>query len=194
MRNARTATVVEIGLSIALAAVLGLLKITLPWNIAGGSVSLAMLPLFVLALRRGLGAGVVCGVLFGGVDYLMEPWFVHPVQVMLDYPVAYGLCGLAGLAPAMSRVSSDAVHAARAVTGCIIGGCGRFAAAFVSGMVFFGANAAPGQPVWLYSLAYNASYLLPSLIACAAAAAVVVPVLARTLPVPERVRPTAVAS
>lgn len=184
MRDERIRVLVEVALSVSLAAVLGLLKITLPWNIAGGSVSLTMLPLFVLALRRGVLAGVAAGLLFGFVDYLMEPWFVHPVQVLLDYPIAFAGCGLAGLARGVAVPAAIAGGSAvRALVGSVLGGTARFCASFVSGIVFFSANAAPGQPVWAYSLAYNASYLIPSLIACALAATIIVPTLARAVPV-----------
>jgi len=97
VRSERTRVIVEIALSVGLAAVLSLWKITLPWNIAGGSISLVMLPLFVVALRRGLWPGLLAGAIFGTIDYIIEPWFVHPVQVLLDYGVAYAGCGLAGI-------------------------------------------------------------------------------------------------
>lgn len=185
MRSNRVSIVVEVGLSVALAAVLSLLKITLPWNFAGGSVSLAMLPIFVLAVRRGVGPGVVGGMLFGGVDYMLEPWFVHPVQVVLDYPVAFGLCGLAGLLrPAVRRSGWTGARAAlMTAMAAVVGGIGRLGASFLSGVVFFGQNAGPGQPVWLYSLVYNGSYLLPSIVSCAVAAAIVVPALGKAVPV-----------
>ena len=63
-----------------------------------------------------------------------------------------------------------------------LGGAGRLAAHWLSGMVFFAQNAPQGQPVWLYSLIYNASYLLPSLVISAAATVAVLPVLERAVP------------
>lgn len=185
VREERVRTLAEIGLCVALAAVLGLLKLTLPWNIAGGSISLSMLPIFIISLRRGMGAGMITGVLFGVVDYLMEPFFVHPAQVLLDYPLGFGACGLAGLFVLRWRGASSGLarDAIRAAAGAAIGGIARFAASFASGIVFFGANAAPDQPVWLYSLLYNGSYLVPSMVACGAAAAIVTPAIQRALPV-----------
>jgi thiamine transporter len=52
--------------------------------------------------------------------------------------------------------------------------------------VFFGANAPVGQPVLVYSLLYNASYLVPTVVVTAALAAVVVPALVRSVPVGAR--------
>jgi len=185
MRSSRVRLVVEVALSVALAAVLSMWKITLPWNIAGGSVSLAMLPLFVVALRRGLVAGVTAGVLFGVVDYFLEPFFVHPVQVVLDYPMAFAACGLAGLGSAsvVRAFARSALVAGVVAAGwMLVGGAGRFACSFASGIVFFGANAPEGQPVWLYSLVYNLSYLVPSIAACALLGVVLVPALERAVP------------
>jgi len=177
---------VEAGLTIALAAVLGLWKITLPWNFAGGSVSLVMLPIFVLAIRRGPVVGIAAGALFGVVDYFMEPYFVHPVQVVLDYGVAFAACGLAGFGSGVVRRSLESGETARAGVAtfmwALVGSAGRFAASFVSGVVFFAANAPAGQPVLLYSAIYNLSYIAPSAIACSLAAAALVPALHRAVP------------
>jgi len=177
---------VEIALSVALAAVLGTVgKVQLPWNFAGGTVSLAMLPIFIVALRRGVLTGVVAGALFGVIDYFIEPFFVHPIQVVLDYPAAFAACGLAGFGRrAVERaLSRSAVRGGvRAGAWMIVGGAGRFACSFVSGIVFFAANAPQGQPVWLYSAVYNLSYLVPSLAACALLGIVLVPALERAVP------------
>jgi len=185
MRSQRIALLVEIALCVALAAVLSMLAVRLPINIAGGTVSFAMVPLFVLSLRRGLVPGVIAGVLFGLTDLLIEPYFVAPIQVLLDYPIAYGAVGLAGLgAPVYRRLreTSAAAATASALGFVALGGAARFAAAWLSGVVFFGMNAPEGQPVWLYSLVYNASYIFPSLIMCAAATVVILPVLERAVP------------
>lgn len=176
---------VEIALSIALAAVLRRFAVVqLP---AGGDVSLAMLPIGVLALRRGVGPGILAGVLFAPLDLLLFPTpIVHWVQPILDYPVAYGLVGLAGFAaPLVHKAAADGkplVEALAAAAGMTLGVVARFVAHFVSGIVFFGSYAPAGQPVAVYSAVYNATYLLPSLVACAVAAAIVVPVLERTVP------------
>ena len=90
MRSERTQLLVEIALTVALSAVLSMLAVRLPINFAGGTISLSMVPILVLALRRGLLPGLIAGALFGCVDYLIEPFFVAPVQVLLDYPVAFG--------------------------------------------------------------------------------------------------------
>ncbi len=186
MRSQRTTLLVEIALTVALSAVLSMLAVRLPINIAGGSISFALLPLLVLSLRRGLVAGVLAGAVFGSVDLLIEPFFVAPIQVLLDYPVAYAAVGLAGLGSGAYRraaAHSPAAGTTVALGYMAVGGAARLAAAWLSGVVFFGANAPAGQPVWLYSLVYNLSYILPSFAVCAAAAVVILPLLERAVPV-----------
>ncbi len=186
MSTSRTRILVEIALTIALAAVLNALKI---WRMPqGGTVSLVMLPLFVLAVRRGPVAGAVAGALYGVVDFLVDPFPpVHWAQYALDYPVAYLMCGFAGVAAPAWKRAVDRGRQARAVWTSVVpaialAAVARWAVHWVSGVVFFGTYAPAGQPVWLYSLLYN-SYVPLSAVLSAAAAVAVLPVLSRVVPV-----------
>lgn len=184
MKQSRVRTAVEIGLTIALSAVLGLLTV---WQMPqGGSISLVMLPLFVLALLRGPTVGLAAGALYGVVDFMIKSYYFHPVQVLLDYPVAFAACGLAGLfAVSWARLSSDGRYGTAfiraAVPGIAIGAVGRYAAHVLSGLVFFASYAREaGQAPLIYSAVYN-SFVLISAVASAVIAAAVLPALHRTL-------------
>ncbi len=174
---------IEIALTIALATVLSMFTVLkMPY---GGSVSLGMLPLIVIALRRGLGPGLAAGALYGVVDLMIDPYIVHWVQPILDYPVAYVMVGLAGVVrgPLARAMDSGAALSAGVIIagGVAIAAIGRYAAHFVSGMVFFGEYAPEGQAVWLYSALYNL-YVPASAAASLVAAWVLVPLLARVVP------------
>ena len=91
--------IAEIGVMLALSAVLGLFVLYRPPQ--GGAVTAAMLPLFVLAIRRGPLIGVLAGVLAGTLQMALDPFFVHPVQVVFDYQLAWGAVGLAGFFKSM---------------------------------------------------------------------------------------------
>ena len=185
MRSQRILTLVEIALTVALSAVLGLLAVRLPINFAGGTISFAMLPILVLALRRGVGPGIAAGVAFGLVDYYLEPYFLAYAQVALDYFVAFGAVGLAGIGSGLYRrtaLASPLKAAAQAIPFIILGGAARFAAAWLSGVVFFGQNAPAGQPVWLYSALYNLGYIVPSIALCIVGAILVLPSLELAVP------------
>ena len=158
----------EISLSVALAAVLGLIKIPLPHLLYGGSVSLEALPIFVVAFRHGGRVGLVTGVVYGLIDFLLKPIIVHPIQVFLDYPLAFGLLGLGGgWVGGFGRKGEGGIDwrlRILGVAGISVGNGMRFGVHFLSGMVFFASYAPQGQPIWFYSLTYNASYLIPQLV------------------------------
>lgn len=185
MERQRLRTLVEIALAIALAAVLNMLKI---WRMPNaGTVSFVMLPIVILALRRGVIAGVVTGALYGFVDFYIDPYPpVHWIQPLLDYPVAYAMVGLSGLfSPAWYRAwdRGDRRAASLAViAGCVLAGTLRYLVHLASGAIFFAEYAPPGQPVLVYSALYNL-YVPVSTVLAIAAALVLMPVLARAVPV-----------
>src|SRR5512136_635565 len=92
----QTKIMAEIAVVVALSYALNLIVLfRMP---QGGSVTVvSMVPILWLALRRGTKIGVLGGVLFGLVDLMPQPFVVHPVQFLLDYPLAFGSLGLAGL-------------------------------------------------------------------------------------------------
>ncbi|HSW09605.1 MAG TPA: energy-coupled thiamine transporter ThiT [Bacillota bacterium] len=155
--------VAEAGMLIALATVLSFIKIfTLP---QGGSVTAAsMVPILLFAVRWGPGPGVLAGAAYGLIQLWVEPFILHPAQVVLDYPLAFGLLGLAGLFPA------------RPALGVMAGMIGRFLSHWLSGFIFFAAFAGDQHPM-LYSAIYNGSYLLPELAISALLVALLAPSL-----------------
>lgn len=162
MRNKSVSVMVEGAVMIALSFVLSLIKI---WQMPqGGSVTPgSMIPLLLFALRRGPKAGVLAGTAYGLLDLIADPYVVHPAQLILDYPLAYGLLGLAGF------------FRKKPALGALVGIFGRFVSHFVSGVIFF-ASYAGEDNVYLYSAIYQASYLVPELVI----SAVVLFVLSKT--------------
>jgi thiamine transporter len=202
MRNKRILILAEAALAVALAVALNFMALRLPINFAGGSISLTMLPIAVVALRRGPVAGLAAGAIFGTLDLLMEPYIVYWAQVLLDYPLPYALFGLgcgafaralnpAGAEPLLQeRVGAELLrpptnHPVRRtaiiVAAILTGGVLRYATHVASGVLFF-AEYAAGQTVLIYSLVYNITYVAPSLAASALLAAALVPILNKALP------------
>lgn len=142
---------VELGIAIALVVVLSNVRIyKLP---QGGSITAgSMVPIFYIALRWGGRWGILAGIAAGAVNYIFEPFFVHPLQVLLDYPVAFGALGLAGFFQRQPLV------------GIVMGGAGRWLAHFVSGIVYFAQYAPKGTSPAVYSAVYNGSYMLPEVV------------------------------
>lgn len=158
------------------AAILGALsfildKLTIFVMPQGGSITLSMLPIIVMAFRWGIRGGLLTGFLSGLLQLITGGTVFHWVQVLLDYTLAYTLVGVAAvttfwLVSGIKKNNKGRMVAA-IVVGTVIGGLLRFAVHFYAGMVFFGEYAPEGQPAWLYSLLYNASYMIPSIILCA---------------------------
>lgn len=169
----RLLRLVESAVMIGAAVALSFVKV---WEMPqGGSITLgSMVPIILIALRYGAGWGVTAGAVAGILQFIIKPEFYHPVQVLLDYPVAFGALGLAGLARG-SGVLAQAWLGALAIAG-------RFVAHLVSGVVFFGEYAPAGQSPWIYSAIYNGTYLLPEAVLSGVLLMALLPALERALP------------
>lgn len=148
-----TRMITHIGLALALAAVLHAVRIYhLP---QGGSITLgSMIPILLIALYYGAEVGYLTGFLYGMINLIQDPFILHPVQVLFDYPLPFMALGLTGY------------FKERMMLGTTIAVFGRFICHFLSGVVFFASYAPPGMSPYLYSLVFNGSYLVPELVIC----------------------------
>lgn len=160
MREKKVRILAEIGMAVALAVVFNFLPL---WKMPqGGSVSLEMLPILIIAFRWGGVPGMAAGLVYGLVQLAINPYIVHPVQLILDYPLPYMLVGIAGFIPLKAQV--DSARYAILLFAVLLGGAARFVSHLLSGVIFFSQYAPEGQSPWLYSAIYNGSYMIPSLI------------------------------
>ncbi|MBQ6582302.1 MAG: energy-coupled thiamine transporter ThiT [Mogibacterium sp.] len=136
-------------LMIALAIVLGQIKLfSMP---QGGSVTLfSILPIVLCGYLLGTQRGVMAGFCVGLLNLIFGPYVIHPVQMLMDYPIAFGALGLSGL----TRNAKNGL-----TKGYLIGILGRYICAVLSGVIFFGAYAPEGFNAWTWSLWYNLTYL-----------------------------------
>ncbi len=136
---------------VALAFLLYLVKVfQLP---EGGSITLgSMVPIFLLSFRRGAKVGVASGTVLGLIILYYEKFIYNPFQVFLDYPLAFAVLGISGLFRRNPFVGIGVAISA------------RFACHFLSGVLFFQSFAPEGTNPILYSVLYNASYLVPEFI------------------------------
>lgn len=160
-KRSKVLMLTEGGMMIALAALLSYIRIYQAPN--GGSVTAgSMIPIMIFAIRWGLGPGLAVGATYGLLDFILKPYFVHPLQMLLDYPLAFGSLGLAGLAYVMSR-KKESPGVFPLVTGVTLAIMGRLIFHVLSGVIFFAMYAGDQNP-WIYSIIYNATYLVPELI------------------------------
>ena len=134
---------VEGALCVALSIVLS--KFDLFRMPQGGTIDFELVPVMILAYRRGLKWGVFGGVLIGLTKMLTGGYILNPVQAFLDYPLAFACVGLCAIHPK--------------IIGFIIAACGQILCSIVSGAYFFAEYAPEGQNPWVYSFFYNAPVL-----------------------------------
>ncbi len=152
---------IEVAVMAGLALVLSFVKFGALWAM-GGSISLVMVPIFILAYRRGLKVGLLTGLLVGLLGLVTGATIVHPVQLVLDYPLAYSVLGVAGIFAA-KRVQAIPTLVMM-ITGLVLATTLRFLSHFSSGIIWFGQYAPDGMNPVIYSALYNLSYLLPEMV------------------------------
>lgn len=172
MRSTRTLFIIEVAIFTGLALALDLLpflKFKL-WP-AGGSISLAMIPVFIVAFRWGLKGGLLSGFLWGILQIAVgDAYILNLYQGLIEYGLAFTGLGLAGLfaTPVQRAVQQEqgALTFVFLTLGILLGGMARFTGHFAAGWFFFGDAAPEGQSPALYSFIYNSSYMFPAMMIC----------------------------
>ncbi|MBC7088270.1 MAG: energy-coupled thiamine transporter ThiT [Tissierellales bacterium] len=158
-RKTNVLMLAEAGMMIALSVLLGYIELYRMPN--GGSVSAGkMIPIIIYSIRWGLIPGITVGAIYGVLDFILKPFFFHPLQFLLDYPLAFGILGLAGLATTRIRNNGSYIQMILWTTLAVFG---RLVFHVISGVVFFSEFAGAQNPI-IYSLIYNATYLIPELV------------------------------
>jgi len=151
----------EGAIMVALAFVMSFIKLYELPN--GGSLTPAMFPILLYALRWGLPQGLTAGFVFGLLQLIFDSAYAWGWQSMLlDYLLAFTPLGLAGLFKG---------KAWGIFPGTFIGCLGRFIVHHISGITIYRIiepTAVPGLGTYdnahLYSLVYNGSYMLPNMV------------------------------
>lgn len=128
----------------------------------GGSITLlSMMPIILFALACGPVQGALVGAAYGFLQLIQDPYVIHPLQMLVDYPLGYAALALGGLV--MFMPVKDRYKLPLAV---LIGSIGRYIMVVLSGTVFFAEYAPEGQLPLIYSLGYNIGYLGPDAALC----------------------------
>ncbi len=156
-----TKVLAEIAVFAAFSAVLYTIRpFSLPY---GGSITLgSMVPVMWLSLRRNPRVGFTAGAIFGLlallIDVTLLPYspITNPVQVILEYPIAFGILGLAGVfhRPSVST----------AIIGVGISVLAKFFLHFLAGIVFWAYTVPQGWNPVAWAAVYNGSFLLAEFI------------------------------
>ena len=134
-----------------------------PW-LQGGSITIAStVPLIMAALLYGPKWGLLTSLTYAIIQ-LITGFYPPPTQtllnfvlvVMLDYILAFGVFGLAGLFYKKDKPFTIPLSAFIVTTL-------RYVCHIISGLLIWGVYA-EGQSVVAYSLSYNGSYMIPEII------------------------------
>ncbi|MCL2707526.1 MAG: energy-coupled thiamine transporter ThiT [Defluviitaleaceae bacterium] len=161
----RTAVITACGMCSALS--LALNQVTILRMPQGGSLTACgMLFIALAGYWFGPLAGFITGASMGALDFLLGGYVVHPAQLILDYPLAFGLVGLAGCFRKLTLGRKNADGSSREIklglaAGYVFGVALRYAAHTLSGLIFFIEYVPEGQFPLLYSLGYNIAYIWP---------------------------------
>lgn len=118
----------------------------------GGTVTpFSMLPIAICSYLLGTRNGVMAGTALGMVNLIVNPYVIHPLQLLLDYPIAFAALGAGGFLR-NTKFGLPGVY--------LVGVLGRFICSTLSGVVFFGSYAeGTGLSPLLYSVVYNGTYI-----------------------------------
>jgi thiamine transporter len=143
MENKKIRILVEGGICLGLAIVLGLFNLfTMP---QGGSISLATLPIIVFAMRNGWKSGVFVGLVYGIIQLIIGPIYsVHPISIIFDYLLVGAVLGLI----------IDESSNMKLIMRFFIVFLTRYLSYVLSGVVVFASYAGDQNPL-IYSLVYN---------------------------------------
>lgn len=153
----------ESAVMIALAFILSFLKVVdMPY---GGSVTaFSMLPIIIIAFRYGTGWGLATGFAFSLLQMLMGLSSLSYATsaaaavaiILLDYIVAFTVLGLGGAFRSVIKDQGTAM-ALGALFACVL----RYICHVVSGCTVWAGVSIPTSDGLIYSLGYNATYMIP---------------------------------
>ena len=172
MKQTKTKTLVECAVLIAIATVLSLFKLLdLPY---GGSITLgSMVPMILLSYRHGLGWGLGSGLAYGVIQQLLglntlswvTTWQSILAVILLDYVVAFAVTGLGGV------FRKGVKNQATALTlGGLLACALRYICHVISGCTVWAGLSIPTSAAFIYSVGYNATYMIPETIVTMVAA------------------------
>ena len=157
----------EGAIMIAFATVLSMFKaVDLPY---GGSVTVcSMLPIMLVAYRYGLLRGIVTGAVYGGTQLLLgmgalsyaTSWQAAVAIVVLDFILAFTALGLAAIFKQKSCQNQATAFMGGLLFACAI----RYIFHVIAGCTVWAGVSVPSGDGLIYSLIYNATYMVPETI------------------------------
>ncbi|PGU79441.1 energy-coupled thiamine transporter ThiT [Bacillus cereus] len=192
MRNTNLQAMIESAILAAFAMIIDILPLSLRLP-TGGSISFAMIPIFIIAYRWGFKSAFLGGLVWGLLQIVVgDAYILTPVQAFIEYFIAFAFIGFAGLfyrpiqkalltsnenseehsslGSRNEKPSAKQNHGKKILVYIIlatfVGSFARYFCHFIAGIIFWGQYAPKGQSAVLYSLIVNGSTMLGSFILC----------------------------
>lgn len=169
MKKMRLVAMIEASFFAAFALILDLLpSIKLgPWI----SISVAMVPMFILAFRWGFKITFVAGFIWGLLQVAVgDAYILTPIQFLIEYFIAFAFIGFAGLffekIQSHLQKGDTKLELVWAVVAIFVGSAARYFWHFLAGIIFWGKSAPEGMSPAIYSLIINGGSMLGSAILC----------------------------
>jgi thiamine transporter len=186
MSSRRLQPWIEAAILAALALILDLLpSIRLgPWI----SISFAMVPVFLVAFRWEVKAGLLSGFLWGLLQVITgDFYYLQIIQFIVEYFIAFACVGLAGLFVRQIQNSFQNGQKGKGmvyiVIAIFVGSFARYIWHYIAGIVFWGSYAPKGMSPAYYSLTVNGPAWLGSFLLCAVVILILVSVSPKLLQV-----------
>jgi len=151
-----------VGISVVLDIVSGLLGLRL-WA-QGGSINLALLPIIFFSVRNGAPLGILVGIAARSLAIIFAPYGIyHPLSAVLDYILIGAFIGMAGAFRGFKGEFGTYL-------GIVTFGALALFSYTLSGVILFAAYmpdmflGMPMTNMWIYSILYNSTHFVPSLI------------------------------
>lgn len=181
-KNTKIVKLTECAMLLALSIILSFVTVY-HMPMGGGITLLSMLPVMLVSIKYGIGTGLsvsltfslfqlLQGILSGNVFVYCTTASAQIICALFDYIVPFAVLGFAGIFVNIGKKNSSVnAYILKAVSGIAIMIFLRFVCHYITGVVIWGQWAENMSP-YLYSLIYNAQYMLPECIFTAVAAAI----------------------
>ena len=166
MKKTQIVTYTECAIMVALATVMSMLPLVeMPY---GGSITVASaLPILIVSYRHGGRFGALSGFLYSSLQLLLglknlsyfNTWYSVVAVILLDYLIAYTVVGLGGLFRHLFQSQANALFFGALTVSAL-----RYILHTIAGATVWAGISIPTGATLIYSISYNATYMIPETI------------------------------
>ena len=120
----------------------------------GGTITFAsLLPIMIYSYMFGIRRGMGLAIIYGVLQAVQDPWIIHPLQFLLDYPLAFAFIGITGIFKELGLFKK--IPIVSFILGGIVAVIGRYISHVGSGIFAFASYAGEGYTAVAWGFLYN---------------------------------------